>query len=279
MSDQLCPQCYLPKPQSAFKSTKASARCADCRAHYKLPTDQRPKRTWRHRTPEDEELRVRFVLKSQNQKVGEMPVSTSSPSTCPKACPWYANGCYAEHHVVGFRWRLVPLDGMSWKQFCAVIAALPPLTLWRHNEAGDLPGRDNRIDSKALDQLIQANVGRRGFTYTHKNGLLAESKAQEACDRGFTINMSLDSLAAVDELRARRPRLPLTVTVPSSEERTTFETPAGHRVTVCPAQTTDGITCTSCQLCALPQRRTVVAFRAHGQNAKLVDLRLSKGAA
>ena len=39
---------------------------------------------------------VNLTLKSRNQKVGPVPVSTSGKHTCPDACPLKANGsCYA----------------------------------------------------------------------------------------------------------------------------------------------------------------------------------------
>ena len=49
------------------------------------------------------------------------------------------------------------------------IAALPVNDLWRHNQAGDLPGDGELIDKPKLRQLIKANHGKRGFTYSHKH--------------------------------------------------------------------------------------------------------------
>lgn len=74
-------------------------------------------------------------------------------------------------------------------------------TLWRHNQAGDLPGENDTIDLVALAQLAEANVGKRGFTYTHKP-MTADNAAavKQANARGFTINLSADNLSEADDL-------------------------------------------------------------------------------
>jgi hypothetical protein len=40
---------------------------------------------------------------------------------------------------------------------------------------------------------------------------------------------------------------------------------------VCPAETGAALTCKTCQLCAIPTRKTIVGFIAHGQSAALVS--------
>ena len=57
---------------------------------------------------------------------------------------------------------------MDWQSFLSAIYSLPVGQLWRHNQAGDLPGIGNKIDVKQLGQLVKASEGKRGFTYTHK---------------------------------------------------------------------------------------------------------------
>lgn len=266
-----CPQCRELRPPEFFKSNKRHAMCQVCTTRLRLPRSLRSKKEWRSKTPRNEELRVRLVMESSNVKTGPMPVTTSSPSTCPKSCGWYGQGCYAEYHFIGHYWRLVPKQGLTWEDFCARVAALPEGTLWRHNEAGDLPGRNEDVDPILLRQLVQANTGRRGFTYTHKKTPLALKLAWFATVRGFTVNISCDTLEEVDALYGSGP---CTVTIPSYERRSTFLTKAGHRVTICPAQLKEGVTCQSCKLCAVGHRKTVVAFRAHGQQSAGMDERL-----
>jgi hypothetical protein len=66
-------------------------------------------------------------------------------------------------------WDRTGTSGMPWRQFCEEVARLPKGTLWRHNEAGDLPGKGSRLDRRALGLLLDAACHTRGFTFTHKH--------------------------------------------------------------------------------------------------------------
>lgn len=201
-------------------------------------------------------------IQSQNVKTGQIPVSMTSGNTCPRSCPWWGAGCYSENTRVATWWgALHTRTGLNWTAFCSQVSDLPAGQLWRHNEAGDLPGDGEQLDIGALDQLVQANRGRRGYTYTHK--ILAEKAEVDAVRRanaaGFRINLSADSLEMADWLLAREIG-PVVVVLPTSQK--TLVTPKGRKVVLCPAQTR-GITCEACGLCAR-ERATVVGFHVHG---------------
>jgi hypothetical protein len=160
--------------------------------------------------------------------------------------------------------------------FAASIAALPDGTLWRHNQAGDLPGIGDTIDSEALRQLVKANNGKRGFTYTHKP-LTPENAAliREANESGFTVNLSGNNPAHADTL-ADTNAGPVVTVMPSDSAPVSF-TPKGRRIVICPAQTRDNITCATCQLCARRDRSgVIVGFLAHGTGHKKASL-IAKG--
>jgi hypothetical protein len=206
---------------------------------------------------------VSLVLKSENRKTGPIPVSISESSTCPPACPLRGNGCYAELGNTAIHWRRVPERGLEWPAFLAAVAALPDGQLWRHNEAGDLPGEGNYLDREMLAELVAANTGRRGFTYTHKPLRTGRDQIaiREANDRGLTINLSANNLSHADELAALGVG-PVVVTLPT-EATGRIRTAGGRKVVVCPA-VTHGVTCAECQLCADPGRKTIIGFPAHG---------------
>jgi len=169
-------------------------------------------------------------------------------------------------------WRAVTAGdrGMQWTEFCDAIAQLPAGQLWRHNQAGDLPGLDNSINPAALDMLVAANAGRRGFTYTHKPATadnLAQIKAANAA--GFTINLSANDLAHADAL-ADTGAGPV-VTILPIDAGAKNRTPAGRLVVTCPAQLRDDVSCADCQLCARADRPTIVGFLAHGTGAKKAE--------
>lgn len=232
---------------------------------------------------------TRYLLTpvSGNSKTGPIPVSITSGDTCPDACPLRGAGCYAEGGRLGMAWRRVERGegrAAGLGAFLAAVRALPDGQLWRHNQAGDLPGAGDSIDNWALRKLTEANNGKRGFTYTHKpvgpySALeISNALAVERANRsGFTVNLSADSLREADELAALGIG-PVVVTLPADAPDAPSLTPAGRTVVVCPAQTAKGeargVTCESCGLCAVAARRSVVGFKAHGFRKGTLNKRL-----
>jgi hypothetical protein len=215
-------------------------------------------------------VNVHLSRKSRNVKTGSIPVSTTGSETCPPACPLAGNGCYAGNSHLGMHWRKVTegkTGSNDWELFCRQIEALPEGQLWRHNQAGDLPGLGNAIDGPKLARLVRANRGRKGFTYTHKPvDVPGNLKAiRDANAKGFTVNLSANNLAHIDELADAAPGLPVVVVLPSEIEGNVrgIESPKGRKVIVCPATYRDDVTCQSCGLCAR-LRDVVVGFPAHG---------------
>lgn len=210
-------------------------------------------------------LTVRLTTKSQNEKVGPIPVSTTSAHTCPDSCPLKAGGCYAKGGPLSIFWRKVTEGkvGTDWHTFTAKVAALPEGQLWRHNQAGDLPGEADAIDGEALAELVAANRGRRGFTYTHKPMTETNAAAVAAAnDGGFTVNLSANSPHHADELAALGVGPVVTVLPIDAPEHTA--TPAGRPIVVCPAVTGKAANCAACGLCQRVNRKVIVGFPAHG---------------
>lgn len=213
-----------------------------------------------------------LTMKSGNAKAGPIPVSTSTATTCPDACPLKARGCYAKAGgPLAMHWRRVTdgRSGGSWASFVGAVRAIPDGQLWRHNQAGDLAGDGVTLDRAALRQLTAANTGKRGFTYTHYDptvGLNGVAIA-DAIESGFTVNLSADGLADADAL-ADLGIAPV-VTVLPVDQMTNTRTPKGRAVVVCPAVTREGVTCASCGMCQRAQRNgVIVGFPAHGAQAK-----------
>ena len=217
-------------------------------------------------------LRYHLTLESRNSKVGPIPVSTSTAATCPDACPLKGAGCYAEGGPVAIHWRAVTqgVRGVDWDDFVGQIAALPDGQLWRHNQAGDLPGISDAIDSKMLGELVVANAGKRGWTYTHKPMDIAANRAavRQANAWEFTVNLSANTLAEADELHALNIGPVVVIQDVAEGTRADTVTPAGHRVATCPATYRDDVTCASCQLCQRQNRKVIVGFPGHGMRTK-----------
>ena len=214
-----------------------------------------------------ETIRVHISPRSGNSKTGPIPVTTTTKATCPDSCPLKASGCYAKGGPLAMHWQAVTdgKRGGGWADLLSFVAALPEGQLWRHNQAGDLPGEGDSLDVAMLAELADANRGRRGFTYTHKPlATEAERQAVKAAnDAGLTINLSANGPAHADQLAAQGIAPVVTILPEDAPEVTT--TPAGRRVVVCPAQTRDNVSCATCGLCARADRRgVIVGFRAHG---------------
>jgi hypothetical protein len=218
---------------------------------------------------------VSLTIKSRNEKTGPIPVSTTTFETCPDACPLRNSGCYAGNGPLALFWQKVTEHkaGVAWSAFVAQVAALPAGALWRHNQAGDLPGNRISIDTPALAALVSANVGKRGFTYTHydvlknKKNRAAVAAANAA---GFVINLSANNLAHADAL-AETNAGPVVVVLPADVHgKADIATPSGRKVVVCPATYRDDVSCQSCGLCAR-LRDAIVGFPAHGVQKKKAD--------
>ena len=206
-----------------------------------------------------------LTLVSQNGKIGPIPASVSSSETCPPSCPLRDKGCYAKYGPLMLHWRKVSegLRGASWNNFVNAIKGLPRGQLWRHNQAGDLPGHGEDIDTGMLSELVQANQGRKGFTYTHKYQNERNLQAiKHANDNGFTVNLSANSVNEVDKLVALNVG-PVVTLLPHTQTTNTV-TPGGNKVVVCPATYRDNVKCSTCGLCQKANRSCVVGFPAHG---------------
>ena len=207
---------------------------------------------------------------SSNRKTGAMPVSYSTKEWCPDDCPLKKHGCYAKHGHTGIHWRKVTAGerGTDWDTFVSKVRHLPKGGIWRHNVAGDLPAKDGVIDSDMVRQLIKANTGKGGFTYTHhdmvKNaGIIASSN-----HNGFTVNLSSNNVTEADTL-ADMDIAPVVTLLPTDSAKVTY-TPKGRKVVRCPAETSKKVTCKTCRLCQKTDR-PIIGFTPHGSGKKVTQ--------
>jgi len=206
-----------------------------------------------------------FSVASGNAKTGPIPVTTSSASTCPATCPLKSNGCYAEYGPLSWHWKAVTAGerGTDLGGVCHEVSMLPKGQLWRWAQAGDLPGDGRFIDRPALQQLTQANKGRRGFTFTHYDPALKRNAAAiaDANAAGFTVNLSANNLAHAERLHALG-IAPVVVVLPQDVAKP-FVSPGGLHVSVCPATVNERMTCAQCGICAT-QHKAIIGFPSHG---------------
>ena len=216
-------------------------------------------------------MKIRLTKKSRNKKTGPIPVSTTERKSCPTTCPFKKNGCYADSGPLAIVWDETPTIGKAWNDFCNDIKKLKNGQLWRHNQAGDLPHKKEIIDSAKVEKLVNANKGKNGFTYTHHDLSIKENRhsIRQANKQGFTVNLSANNLKQADEYKSLNIG-PVAVVLPIDQMINTM-TPNGNKVIVCPVVTGKAESCATCKLCAIPTRKSIIGFPAHGTSKKKAE--------
>ena len=219
-----------------------------------------------------------LTAKSSNVKTGPIAVSTTSQDSCPSDCPLMSSGCYAKSGPLKLHWDKVSAGpwidkprGTDLLSFCDSIRQLPGGSLFRHNQAGDLPHVNGLINAHALELITDACAERSlvAWTYTHHkvdnmNNVIMIKRSNKV---GLTVNVSAHSQQHAAD--CHKQGLPSVCIVPRGETRKHWEHD-GVKFLVCPAQTSEK-TCSECRLCAIADRSCVVAFKAHGTQAKKVE--------
>lgn len=212
-----------------------------------------------------------ITRRSSNAKTGPIVVTTSTESTCPATCPLKGSGCYADNYHLRLHWDKVTSGerGETFDDHLAALASLPGDAMVRLNQAGDLPGDGASLDfQRTRDYLRAAGDGRVAWTYTHYTAPTNVDVLQGLRGAEFaTVNLSANNLEEADALAASG--MP-TVTLTASAEKVQ-RTPEGRRVVLCPAQSSDDVTCATCgggrPLCSRDDRQYIVGFHVHGSGA------------
>lgn len=222
-------------------------------------------------------MNFHFVAKSQNIKTGEIPVIMSDSRTCPDACSFKKSfSCYAKFSFLKIHWNKLDKGkiGDSFTKLVQNIRNIPQNQLFRLNQAGDLPGVNNRINIKMLKRLVSVAKGKPVLSYTHKLVLGNSQTAinnrkyiKWANQNGFLINLSADGLIDADK-KANLKIGPVCVVLPSDSPNKLF-TPQGRKVIACPAQYKN-LTCDDCRLCS-KNRSVIISFKAHGSGKNIVN--------
>ena len=228
-----------------------------------------------------------LTLKSRNRKTGPLPVSMSNKDTCPPSCAM-RKACYAVVGRLGLVWHKLGVgtlvNGSDFTAFCEKVKTLKVST-WRHNQSGDLAGRNNKLHRGRGLQLARANCAdgrsRGGYTYTHYSPLPVKGKVTPAVAehnrkvirdmnaQGFVVNLSGDTIEHADQL-ADLGIGPVVTVLPMDAPRR-MKTPKGRHVVTCPAILDEKIQCIDCKVCGKGNRKAIIGFPAHGTMAKKAD--------
>jgi len=235
-------------------------------------------------------LIAQFIAVSGNPKTGPIPVLNYPRRSCPISCALRvvidpktgeekAGPCYA---AAAFYTRLnwdhldAGTRGESFPEAMQKVQRLPRGSLVRDKVMGDeypLAADPKKIDPEPFNLKLRAFKGKRLISYTHHEPNAHNLKLlRKAAALGLHINLSADDLREAD--KKARHGLPV-VAVVSNDTPKVSSTPQGRKVVICPAQTSDRVTCATCALCADGGRDYVIGFRAHGGGRKKIEARLA----
>jgi hypothetical protein len=210
------------------------------------------------------------VETSTNTKLGPVSATYASQASCPRSCPWFNNGCYAERGLVGYQTRRLNRSALrgAGRIASAEARAIDTLTgdrLLRLHVVGDArtDAAARELGAAARRYASRGNAPRRGrkvWTYTHAWRSVARASWGD----------SVSVLASVETVRDARQAMAkgyaAAVVVSAFERESTYRID-GVTVLPCPNQTR-GITCRDCGLCRDDERLRsaglVIAFQAHG---------------
>jgi hypothetical protein len=210
-------------------------------------------------------MRTLVVKQTSNSKTGPMAATYRTADTCPGSCPLRDAGCYARGRIFGIPARLGQEATEAYAEVQALASNLRLGAMVRANVSGDVLAEDGRPDFPYLSALSHVATERPDaavYGYSHAWRSITPDIAP-----GVTLNASCES--AEEIITATAAGWPTVTTATDAADPIIGSTIAGRKVIVCPAQTRDGVTCSTCRLCARPARRSTVAFLVHGSGKAL----------
>jgi len=216
--------------------------------------------------------------RTSNIKLGPVAATYVSQKSCPKTCPFYNNGCYAEYGPM--YWAVTSKVNASAgddtttqlaKDEAALIDELPADVPLRLHVVGDCSTKTAAaIVSAAADRYEErgAAAGNEAsvWTYTH-----AWKKVPRKEWKQVSVLASCENADQVKE--ATEAGYATAVVVPEFKQNSAYEAD-GIKLIPCPQQTGKCASCLDCKLCTrdatLRNRGLTIAFIPHGPGTKKV---------
>jgi hypothetical protein len=216
------------------------------------------------------------VETSTNAKLGPVSATYASQASCPRSCPWFGRGCYAESGLTGHTTRRLNRSSLRGalriaREEARTIDGLTGDRLLRLHVVGDAKtdAAARELGAATRRYAARGNAPRRGkkaWTYTHAWRAVARDSWGDA----------VSVLASVETVREAREAMAAgyaSAIVVAAFERENAYPIGGTKVLPCPNQTR-GVTCRDCGLCRddgrLRAAGLVIAFQAHGARVAAV---------
>lgn len=211
-------------------------------------------------------VKMKYVAHSANIKTGDISQTYSSPTTCPKSCPFKGHGCYGENFTTRRHWTQ---SNCNSKTIGDAMESKGHTKVLRHNVAGDMciHGTDS-LDGELIRDLCKAYKGIKAYTYTHAAKTAENFQLiHKAVDDGFVINMSCETLGQVAECRENYVPAVLAVYEWTRKDKDVRRID-GVTYRLCPASYDKNMTCRDCGKYWKKNRKEIIVFPAHGTGKK-----------
>ena len=211
--------------------------------------------------------------KTSDRKLGECSATHASQHSCPKSCPWFNAGCYAEQGPQGIWSRKLNANAVTDPQAIAEaeaqgIRALTGKRRLRLHIVGDATTNEAARILASASAEHTAKHGKEVWTYTHGDtdreawgdisvlrSVETVEGAQAAHDKGFAVAM----------------------VVPEFADTKPYDLGNGFTGVPCLHQTGSTPDCNTCGLCTkdtlLHAKKRVILFAAHGSKKKSMGKR------
>lgn len=214
---------------------------------------------------------VHIVAASGNRKTGRIPTSSRPMDTCPTDCPFLptgaTGGCYGTGWLFGMARNNATTTTVAEASARLAAGVLKSAKYMRDRVVGDVMTPDGKVDTNYITGIAQvaSDNGLIPFGYTHGWDRFGAKDVELLAEVGYVMNASTETLA--DAARAMKLGLPAVIVDDEIPDGTMV---AGRRLITCPAETREGVTCSSCGLCAKPlkDRAFLIRFRPHGNVRK-----------
>jgi hypothetical protein len=211
---------------------------------------------------------VTAVEISDNAKLGKISATMASQVTCPKSCPLYNNGCYAQSGRANLTTSRLNQSEIKFplaviKIHAEQIRKLSGRRMLRLNVVGDC---DFEEGVQILSQAAKEHTEKHGmpvFTYTHGHETSRESWGD------ISVLRSCETIEQVKKAHADGFASAMVV-----EEHATGKAVKHGDFTLipCPQQIGTKNNCADCKLCTkdklLHSKKMVIAFAVHGSQSK-----------
>ncbi len=195
-----------------------------------------------------------LVEKTNNKKTGPIAVTHLAQSTCPKTCPLYKKGCYAEK---GTQW--LTTNALNKREISALESASMEIeSLKKRKGTGPLRLHivGDFISQAHLNYATWVTRSQTVWAYTHNWRNL----------RPTTMSV-LASVHSIDEAKQAHSEGWVPAIVVEDFKSSTMYEQDGFKILPCPEQTGKKATCKDCLICThsreLHAKKVVIAFKKH----------------